>query len=182
MTDYDIIRLAEIPLYVVSQCPGISQYNLYKVLYFAEKKHLAEYGMEILPTDYYAWQCGPVPKKIYHAIKHPEGSNPEDIQLAQAITQGSDDTANLLFPLREPRKEYISKTELNCLDTSIRENAHLSFGELMRKSHDKAWSNAYGKNPGKQVIPKTDMALAQGAPIEIADYINEMKELKSLLS
>ncbi len=42
------------------------------------------------------------------------------------------------FPKREADLKYLAKSEIEALEQSIEENKSLTFGQLMRKSHDEA--------------------------------------------
>lgn len=166
-------RLVEQVLFVLSLVPGMTQYTLYKVLYFADRKYLSKYGIPLVHTAFYAWEYGPVPKKLYYALKHPNGLQIEDRVFAEAVRMGKKDASDRLFPLREPDFDYIAKAEVETLRESVEENANCSFEDLKNRSHDIAWHNAYSKAPQQGVLTHHDMVLAEGDSEEYADYIAE---------
>ncbi len=67
------------------------------------------------------------------------------------------DAPNVLLPESPANMNYIAKSEVEALDESIAENAHLTFGQLKQKSHDKAWYEAYHKVNGTNIISPITM-------------------------
>ena len=59
MTKYEQIKLIQIALYVLQKTGGIDYYHLFKILYFAELKHLEKWGARITSDSFYALDYGP---------------------------------------------------------------------------------------------------------------------------
>lgn len=76
---------------------------------------------------------------------------------------------------------YISQSEIEALNASIEENAHLTFSQLKNKSHDSAWYEAYNQT-GSKAISSISMAKASGADEATLEYIKEQIELEDALS
>lgn len=147
-------------LYVLKQLGTCDKHKLFKILYFADIKHLVNYGRSILETDSYVkMDYGPVPSKVYDEIKY---TNVSEKVRKEGIN---------LIPLCDPDMDYLSHSEIECLDESIKENKDLSFPELKIKSHGFAWSNA------NDYISIKDMALEGGANESVISYIREHMEL-----
>jgi uncharacterized phage-associated protein len=49
---------------------GVDLYHLFKIMYFADRAHLAEWGCRITDDNYHALPHGPVPTKLYDDIKN----------------------------------------------------------------------------------------------------------------
>lgn len=181
MNEFEIKRMTELVLYVLGKGEYITQYYLYKILYFAERKHLARWGRGIMPGEFHAWECGPVPKKIYGGVKHyADGIWPIDIALKSVLRRADKDMGDYLIPLRAADMDYISQSETEAIDESFAENIGLDVSSLMRKSHDTAWLKAWlqGRDTA---IRSTDIARAEGADDSMIDYIAETEAVRIAL-
>lgn len=73
-----------------------------------------------------------------------------------------------LVPLQEPDFDYLSESDVECINESIRENIDLGFGQLKRKSHDAA----YEETPLDFTISFDSIAKASGVNKQLLDYMN----------
>lgn len=182
MTKYEQIKLIQIALYVLQKTGGIDYYHLFKILYFAELKHLAKWGTRITSDSFYALEYGPVPTYLYDTVKGHKVSNTDLLKLfSDNIQSAGKDAPNVLLPKVSVDMNYISKSEMKALDDSIKENAHLTFSQLKDKSHDSAWNEAY-HHTGTHSISAFSMAKASGADEATLEYIQEQIELEEALS
>lgn len=182
MSEFEQRKLKEMVLYLLNATGGLDYYRVFKLLYFAERDHLARWGHKMIGDDFCALDYGPVPTQLYDAIK---GLNAEKTNLASVLHQdivfASEDARYVLMPKRVADMGYISESEKEMLDKSINENASLSFEDLLKKSHDIAWKDAYDKKKsGKISIVK--MAEAVFADEKTIEYIIEQLELEEALS
>lgn len=170
-------------LYILNKTRGIDFYHVFKIIYFAEMKHLAKWGIRLQKDDLCALEYGPVPSKLYDAVKR---KNAPGTQLSSMLFEVADfagnDAPNVLLPKRQADMDYISKSEQEALDTSISENASLTFSELKEKSHDAAWKEAYEKPTGLRIISPVSMAKVAGLDENALEYINEQMELEKALA
>lgn len=174
MTPYETQKLKEVVLYILNKTKGLDDYIVFKVLYFAEREHLCKYGSRIVADEFCALPYGPVPTHLYNAIKDKTIS----ALFTDIIAFTGDDASNVLLAQRACDLDYLSNSNVACIDNAIQDNIGLSFSELKEKSHDLAWQRAsYCKT-----ISLTDMARAGGASEEMIKYIREQKELESLLA
>lgn len=67
------------------------------------------------------------------------------------------------------------------MDQSIEENKSLTFGQLMRKSHDVAWDEANRRANGSNVISPVTMAKVLNADEAMLEYIEEQIQIESAL-
>lgn len=182
MTNYDSKKVTELVLFILGKTGGIDFYHVFKILYFAEMKHLAKWGCGILPDEFCALKYGPVPTQLYHAVK--EFDHPQTIlskELSEAIQFAGEDAPNVLLPIREANLKFISKSEIEALEQSIEENKSLTFGQLMSKSHDGAWEEANRRANGTNVILPVSMAKVLNADDTILEYIEEQMQIESAL-
>ena len=139
---FDFNKAKEVLLYITKQVPDL--YKALKILYFADKMHLSRYGRFINGDKYIAMRNGPVPSESYDIIKVARGDsvNRFDYDVKSLFKLNG----NHVKPQREANLEYLSKTEIECLDASIKENKGLSFEEVHKKSQDKAYKNSEKSN------------------------------------
>lgn len=182
MTNYDCKKLTELVLFILGKTGGVDFYHAFKILYFAEMKHLAKWGSGIVPDEFCALKYGPVPTQLYDAVK--ELNHPRMIlseELSEVIQFAGEDAPNVLLPKREANLKYISKSEIEALEQSIKENESLTFGQLMRKSHDEAWEEANRRTNGTNVISPVSMARVLNADDAMLEYIEEQMQIESAL-
>jgi len=167
---FDIDKMKAVLLYVTKKAESVSKSDLltvFKVLYFADQKHLAKYGRPIIDDHYIAMKHGPVPSIIYDWFKVIRGDGfrvPafENIYHCFELKDGK-----TIVSKTEPDLGEISKSELDCLNASFEENHHLDFTTLSDKSHDAAWNNA-NTNDMMDIL---DIAKAGGATDEMIKFI-----------
>ena len=182
MTNYDCKKLTELVLFILGKTGGVDFYHAFKILYFAEMKHLAKWGSGIVPDEFCALKYGPVPTQLYDAVK--ELNHPRMIlseELSEVIQFAGEDAPNVLLPKREANLKYLSKSEIEALEQSIEENESLTFGQLMRKSHDEAWEEANRRTNGTNVISPVSMARVLNADDAMLEYIEEQMQIESAL-
>ena len=182
MTNYDSKKLTELVLFILGKTGGVDFYHAFKILYFAEMKHLAKWGSGIVPDEFCALKYGPVPTQLYDAVK--ELNHPRMIlseELSEVIQFAGEDAPNVLLPKREANLKYLSKSEIEALEQSIEENESLTFGQLMRKSHDEAWEEANRRTNGTNVISPVSMVRVLNADDAMLEYIEEQMQIESAL-
>lgn len=167
-------------LYVLNQTKGVDYYHLFKILYFADLKHLSKWGTSIIPDDFHALDYGPVPTLLYDLVKNHVTDSVLQTEFKQSVKFAGNDAPNVMLPLKDVDLDYLSKSEIEALDESITENVKLTFSELLKKSHDAAWRKAFEK--GKRKMSVLDMAQVADADDETLAYIKAQLELEEILS
>ena len=145
-------------------------------------KHLAKWGSGIVPDEFCALKYGPVPTQLYDAVKEldrPRMTLSEE--LSEVIQFAGEDAPNVLLPKREANLKFLSKSEIEALEQSIEENKSLTFGQLMRKSHDEAWDEANRRVNGTNIISPISMAKVLHADNAMLEYIEEQMRISSVL-
>lgn len=136
---FDAAKAVEVLLYIAPRCPNL--YNALKVLYFADRQHLSAHGRLICGDSYVAMSHGPVPSGAYDIIKCIRGDG-VCWWADRPIERAFDVQGNHLAPLREAKLEFLSESDIECLDAAIKEYGSLSFGDLKKLSHDSAFHSA----------------------------------------
>lgn len=182
MTNFESKKLSELVLYILQKTGGMDFYHVFKILYFAEMEHLAKWGTGLVPDKFCALKYGPVPTHLYNAVKE---LNKPTAQLAVDLSEvthfAGEDAPNILLPKRNADFGYLSRSEIEALDKSINENESLSFGQLVRKSHDAAWKEADKHLNGSNVISPLSMAKVMNADEAMLQYIEDQMQIDSAL-
>ena len=148
-------------LYICANVPGIDKHKLYKILYFAEQKHLVNYGRPITGDAFIKMEYGPVPSYVKNKVENildPDGSvNNEGIRVI----------AN-----EYPDLDELSESDIECLDNSISENKDKSFAKLTNDSHKSAWN----KVAFSDRLHSIDIALEGEADPGMINYIESVIE------
>lgn len=164
-------------LYVANRLQRKDFHKIFKILYFSDREHLAEWGCPITGDNYIAMDAGPVPSRIYDMLKIVRGdsycSDDEGLGKSFAI-----DNWMYVNPLRDADADKLSKTEKQSLDDSISKYGSLSYDEIKEKSHDIAW-RCTAKDFS---IQWDDIAREAGLNSDELQYLNEMNQLQNSLS
>ncbi|HOX82233.1 MAG TPA: Panacea domain-containing protein [Chryseolinea sp.] len=165
-------------LYIVRDLGKADFHKVFKILYFAEQKHLAKYGASIVSDSFIAMKNGPVPSKIYDILKaiRNELAFQVDTQFEKKLIEVRDN--HTILPVGEVDLELFAETEIECLSESIQENKSLSFSSLSEKSHDDAWKKA----DANDTMSLLDMARVGGAQQGMIQYIQEILENQKALT
>lgn len=147
-TRFDSEKALEAILYVASKAPIPDLYHVGKLMYFADRKHLENYGRLITGDSYKAMKNGPVASGAYDLLKLargdagqrcPAGCSPDAVKQSLTVSCGGDHTVNAK---REFNPDLLSKSDILCLDEAIAEYGRLTFGQLNDLSHDEVWRSA----------------------------------------
>jgi uncharacterized phage-associated protein len=150
-------------------------HKIFKIMYFADMKHMVRYGRSITKDFYIAMADGPVPSQIYDIAKAVRGDSKLCVPGKYAEffeVRGK----YIVVPKIEPNMEELSRSDIECINESLRENQGLSYTQLKRKSHDKAYDNADG-NRNSEISPK-DIAKVGGADERVLVYIQETSRIQ----
>ena len=166
-------------LYILNKTGKISKHHLSKVLYFADKSHIAKYGRTLTGQRYIAMKNGPVPSQLYDFIKFVEGVSdgfflsehakfvPKFIGFAPRY---------YVFAKVPAETQFLSVSAVRALDDSILANKNVTFDERTENSHDSAWREAW-ERPGKnKEISIVEIAKSAGANSAMIDYIKATME------
>jgi hypothetical protein len=114
-------RIVETLVYLMDKHPNLSQYQIVKTVFLADRSHMNEVGRPITYDNYVAMEKGPVPSLIYDLLKPSSG-----VSLFRGIyhseppwsaTRAGD--ASRFRASRKPRKEYLSRTDIRSLDEAL---------------------------------------------------------------
>lgn len=131
---HDAEKTYEAILYIARHVSAPTLHTIAKIMYFADKRHLEDYGRFITGDTYIAMEYGPVPSYAYDYLKfirqHKDAS-------ADIGVEGYHVTAR-----REAQLDIFSPSDLECLQESVALYGQMTFGQLTDASHDEAWHNS----------------------------------------
>ena len=154
-------------LYVVSKLgkEKSEMHSVFKALYFADKKHLANYGRMIINDKYFAMDNGPVPSLIYDGCKKSRTSGENFGNFLKM------DGHMHIRALRDPDMDELSKSDIECLDAGIFEVKEMNYNERIINSHDDAYNGAWNHKHNSQ-ISIIEIARAGGAHDEMIQFLS----------
>ncbi len=136
-------KSVETILYIVQSVEQATFHRISKVMYFADKIHLERYGRFICGDSYVAMKHGPVPSGTYDILKVTRGNHNNSFPLLPHINFSHQAFTVvekfIVKPLRPASLDYLSESDLECLDKAIEIYGRLSFRQLTDLSHDQAW-------------------------------------------
>ena len=151
-------------LYILQKLGGRCDiHKLFKILYFAEQKHLVRYGAAISQDHYHAMKNGPVPSIAYDIYKNVKEGGTTYARYFSALDRFS------IRGIVDPDLDFLSESEMKCIDESVWENKNLNFNDLTDKSHDEAWNQTARD---KEISPVA-IARAGGADSDMVKYIED---------
>ncbi len=138
---FDPDKAVEIILYIANRVGDPGFHRLSKILYFADRDHLAKYGRFICGDNYVAMKLGPVPSGFYDILKHVRGDDlPCPVPHATESFRVEGDKYVVTY--KDADLDLLSESERECLDEAIAKYGQMPFGVLTDASHDAAWDSA----------------------------------------
>lgn len=152
-------------------------YHLFRVLYIADTRHLAQYGSPITGDSYIAMKNNVVPFDLYCIYRQAKGESylknlANNFKEYLAVDHNDHITA-----VTDYNGDYISVSEANCLFEAVRESKNEQYELLHKKILSTAWDSADMKNE----LSLTDMALSAGADAEMIRYIQASQQNEGIL-
>lgn len=173
---FDKTKALNALLYVANRIQRKDFHKIFKIIYFAERQHLADWGRPITGDTYIAMEAGPVPSRIYDMLKMVRGDSylPDTEGLGQYFQ-----IENWMYvrPLQDADLNKLSPNEQKALSDSIEKYASLSYDEIKEKSHDIAWRST----ARDYSISWESIAREAGLDSEDLECINEYANLESVL-
>lgn len=139
---FDPEKAVEIVLYIANRVGEPGFHRISKILYFADRDHLAKYGRFVCGDSYVAMKHGPVPSSTYDILKFVRGDEGLNCTVPHAMESFRVDDGRTVTPFRDANLDLLSESEQQCLDTAIAKFGKMSFGKLTEVSHDDAWKSA----------------------------------------
>jgi uncharacterized phage-associated protein len=174
---FDRTKTLNALLYVANRVQRKDFHKIFKIIYFADRQHLADWGKPITGDTYIAMEAGPVPSKMYDMLKIVRGDSylPDVEGLGEYFVV---DNWMYIKPLVDADLNKLSRNEREALDDSIVKYSALSYDEIKEKSHDVAWRSTARDFS----IKWEDIAREAGLDSEDLVCVNEYSALETALS
>lgn len=133
--------------FIASRKPGVTQYYIGKILFFADREHLLDYGRPITGDRYVAMEHGPVPSAIRDILKA-DSDAPDEIlnNLHDRVVIEQDGNRQKVFSKGPNTHTKLSGSDKEYLAAAVDQYGSMSFAELKRISHeDLAYTDAWNK-------------------------------------
>lgn len=159
---FDEPKAIEAILYLANRISESCKYNICKMLYLADKQCLGKYGRFIFGESYTAMKEGTTPSKAYDLLKRIAKEPIDDLRV-----EGND-----VIPLRDANLEYLSESDIECLDQTIA-TYDKEIGKMRIDAHDAAWEKAWRSRGVKRsaAIPIQSIAKTLADSDELMEYL-----------
>ena len=166
--DFKIEKALNALLYITHRLKRNDFHKIFKILYYADRNHISDYGRSITGDIYIAMNDGPVPSNMYDIFKSVRGDGYfKDTGKFSALFRVVN--WDLIQPIKEPNLNALSKTDLAYIDNSIEEYGSMSWDEIREKSHDYAWRKTVRNSP----ILIDNMIIETGNEESYIEYLKE---------
>lgn len=164
-------KALEAIIWLVSQRPGLTRHSLAKILYYADKHHLQEYGRPVIGDKYIAMREGMVPSHVLDILERDMARlRHDDVEAIEtAIEEFTNPEGHPAYRARRPpATDFLSRTDRECLDWSLERYGDMGFEELKDLAHkEPAWQRAWDQqhdspmdyqdiidadNPGREIL------------------------------
>ena len=159
----------EVILWLANKRPGIDFHAILKLLFFADVRHLNDFGRPIVGGAYNAITYGPVSQPTYDILKR-EPLAMETLGLNGEIPFDVRDGYHV-YPKRIADERKLSRSDVAALEATLGKYGHLDFDALTEISHEHpAYKNA--EDVGRQRMLYEDFLEGERATPE---HIDDLK-------
>lgn len=165
-------------LYIIERNGGMADmHRIFKTLYFADMEHLSKYGRSVTGDVYIAMEYGPVPSKTDDILKAVRGDSFFSDKAGDLSTYFHFHNRYMVKADKPCDTDWLSDTDMECLDDAIKRCEGKTFGQLTDMSHGQAWSNT-ARN---RVISVKDILRESGESEAYAEYVAGMLDMEKTL-
>ena len=138
----------------------LTQYDLVKTLFLADRFHLNQYGRPVSFDKYWAMKDGPVPERAYDILKPGFDFESTFGEPTPWVAVHDDRKTHFIKTKRGPNLKKLSGTDQDALISAINNVLSLSFGQLRSLTHlDKAYQGAWDNRGKGSQRSEMDIAL-----------------------
>lgn len=164
--------------FIAQKQPGVTQYYVSKIMFFADREHVLDYGRPITGDRYMAMEHGPVPTAILNLLKNDSGYPDEMIDLLHSRI-GIEPEGNKQHVYSKGTDEFpdLSGTDKQYLAEAVEKYGKMSFSQLKRLSHedpayDAAWKMPGGSNEMDIELWLDSLAEPETAKRQLREYVS----------
>ena len=178
MTKEDVLTIKAVLLYIIKNS-GEDRRDVYIIVknaYYAQQLHFVKWALPIFKDKISALPFGPVPSAIYNILRLSRGEENERRFLRKNGLDMISDAIGFdnesFYAKENPDIDYLSESDVECLDEAIRKVASMDFGRIVRDTHGLEWRRAYYETQNK-VMDNLNIAREGGAPDDVIEYLQE---------
>ena len=185
MRKTDVHTLHNILLYIISRLSGTQKCDVYRIVkaaFFAQEFHIVRYLKPLYNDKIIALLYGPVPSALYDALKCARG----DFRFSDSESELKDIAAGIKFSdevfcaVDEPDMDYLSVSQVECLNEAIEKVKKMSFNEIRDTTHQAEWQRA--SQTAQREMDLIAIAREGGADDASIEYLKESLEFDKMLS
>jgi hypothetical protein len=135
-------KAIETILYLAPKVSDSDVYGICKLLYLVDKTSLERYGRFVFGETYVAMEEGATPSGAYDILKDVAKTPNGEIRIE----------GNNVIPLREPNLDYLSESDIECLDQIINVYGQVPNWRRAIDAHDNAWKKSWDKRGNKKSV------------------------------
>ncbi len=136
-------KAIEAIVWLAKQRPGISFFQISKILFYADKAHVQLYGRPVLGDTYIAMEHGPVPSGVRDLLTAAKFLDPDLLEQSVEAFTVEQGRVPKVVANREPDLQQFSESDLACLQEAFDKYVNMSFGRLRDLTHrERAWNEA----------------------------------------
>ncbi len=172
-------------LYFCKNTKNLSETKLYKLLYFLDFLHFKKIGKPVTDLEYFAWNYGPVPNKLYFEIKNKNAP----AEILRCIIPVKDDitgqTVSTKFKsTKSPNLKVFTKREREILENVAYIFKEATANQMTEISHlkNKPWDKTIREKGKKKQIDFL-LAIDEEASIDkdtASERYNRLKEMEDV--
>lgn len=157
-------KAIEAILYLAPRVADSDVYGICKLLYLVDKTSLEKYGRFVFGETYVAMEEGATPSGVYDLLK----------DAAQTPNSAIGVEGNSIIPLREPNTDYLSESDVECLDQIINIYGTVPNWRRAIDAHDDAWRESWEKRGSKKSvrIPIESIAKLLADSDDLIDFLS----------
>ncbi|MBQ6276864.1 MAG: SocA family protein [Bacteroidales bacterium] len=157
-------------------------YRIVKAAFIAQKFHIVRYLRPLYMDKIVALPYGPVPSALYDVLKYARGDSrfmDSDSEL-KAAAVGINFEDEVFSAIEKPDMDYLSVSQVECLDDAIEKVANMSFNEIRDTTHQAEWQRA-SQTPQRE-MDLLAIAKEEGADDASIEYLKESLSVDKMLA
>ena len=172
-------RIREAILHILGEAKkrgyGVTQYDIAKAIFLADRAHLNRYGRPITYDNYVAMEHGPVPSFTYDILKHDKRSIDQIGGIMwdrRAAPEKSKNAYVYSNPKRAADTDILARSDLEELSNALVIVKTLGFNQVRRLTHDDpAYLDAWEENSDRKSFDMSYALLFDSINDEMAEQI-----------
>jgi uncharacterized phage-associated protein len=171
-------RIVEAILFIVYEAEkreqSVTQYDIVKTLFLADRAHLNKFGRPITYDNYVAMEHGPVPSLAYNILKEESRTLQRySVKLPWKRQKGFGREYVYKNPLRAAREDVLSASDFSLLREMLTVVKSLGFSQIRRLTHeDPAYDRAWKSRGASKQHPMNYALLFETPNIEMAKELS----------